>query len=173
MSIIINNLSVVGAGAANDIGAASGADTPAKLKTLIGTTDSELLQLEDIVASGLDALADGSVYRRASNAEVTQVENIIASGLDAIPDGTVYKRTTAAGKTAADAKLSINLGKTVSATPITDILCPKLLNIFGNNTIPIAGALSVRIKFNPAGFNTTTSRQCKRYGCERLIFSRK
>ena len=108
-SILISNLSVSGANAANDIGAASGADTPAKVKTIIGTTDAELFQLENIVASGLDSIADGAVYRRTSDAEVTKIENIIASGIDALSDGTLFKRTTINGATKAENIVSSGL----------------------------------------------------------------
>ncbi len=119
MSIVINNISVNGAGAANDIGAASGADTGAKLKTLIGTTDAELLQLENIVASGLDAIANGPIYARttisgAANAEaianasgatvadrlLTLVKTVdgVGSGLDAdLLDGKNLATTSASG----------------------------------------------------------------------------
>lgn len=75
-SIIINNLSTNGASAANDIGAASGADTPAKVKTILGTTDAELLQLENIVASGLDAIANGPIYARTTTAGANDANSI-------------------------------------------------------------------------------------------------
>lgn len=80
-SIVINNLSTNGASAANDIGAASGADTPAKLVTLVDSTNRKI----------------------PTDAGTTQAENIVASGLDAIADGDVYARTTISGAIDANA----------------------------------------------------------------------
>lgn len=100
-SIIINNLSTNGATAANDIGAASGADTPAKLVTLVDSTnrkiptDAGTAQAENIVASGLDAIADGDVYAR------TTISGAIdANAIAATPGASLAARLQAAANVA-------------------------------------------------------------------------
>ena len=128
-NIIVNNLSVAGASAANDIGAAVGADTNHKIQTLLGTTDNELLKLEQVVASGIDAIANGSVYKRTLIAEAEKVTAIVASGIDAIANGGVYKRTliaeaekvTAIVASGIDAIADGSVYKRVSASGSVDV----------------------------------------------------
>ena len=107
--IEINNLSVLGAEVANEIGAAAGTDTRDKLITVLQVSDEQLCLCRGIVASGLDAIKDGSIYKKTTYQEVATIDALISSGLDIVPDGAIYKKTTYQEVATIDALISSGL----------------------------------------------------------------